>query len=86
MHFSSYHFSYTFPPHFSRLRPKIRHAQEGGKTLLKMRATNSIPALAAGTRPKDKEADDEQGGEKMTPDLLRRLALAHDGTWLLRND
>ncbi|KAM3569487.1 hypothetical protein VYU27_008416 [Nannochloropsis oceanica] len=44
-----------------------------------MRATNSIPALAAGTRPKDKEADDEQGGEKMTPDLLRRLALAHDG-------
>jgi hypothetical protein len=50
-----------------------------------MPATNSILALAASTTPKDKEEDDkeEQGGEKMTPALLRRLALAHDGTGLL---
>jgi len=45
-----------------------------------MPANNSILALAASTSTKDKDDDDEQGGEKMTPALLRRLALAHDGS------
>jgi len=50
-----------------------------------MPATNSILALAASTSTKDKDDDDEQGGENMTPALLRRLALTHDGKREIEN-